>query len=107
MLAHFADAVFAHRAADTTDGALIAALTVPNATDSTTASTLLAAMKSALERARHQRRLPRQRAAVDAGRHRHRDARRRQLEPHHLQRDAGDHKRHVFSAVERIDWEPV
>ena len=107
MLAHFADAVFAHRAADTTDGALIAVLTVPNATDSTTASTLLAAMKSALNAHvvngdYHASVPPSMLAVTVTG----------------TPADASSnlttynemlaiYKRHVFSAVERIDWEPV
>lgn len=109
MQAHFADADYAHKLADTTDLALITLLAAPDATDTSSAGTLLLAMKAALnahvvEGSYHASVPPSILAVTVTGTPSTSDASANLSSYNEM---LAIYKRHVFSAVERLDFEAV
>lgn len=109
MQAHFADAEYAHKLADTTDLALITLLAAPDATDTSSAGTLLLAMKAALnahvvEGSYHASVPPSILAVTVTGTPSTSDASANLSSYNEM---LAIYKRHIYSAIERLDFEAV
>lgn len=107
LLAHFADAEYAHVLADTTDAALLTLLAAPPAVDDATASVLIAAEKAAVNAhvvngTYHASVPPSLLAVTVTGTPA--DAATNKATYNEM---LAVYKRHVFSAIERLDFEAV